>query len=283
MRFGMNIFLWADSLSDDVMPVLEQLKQIGFDAVEIPMFEPDPDKYAAWGKRFDDLGLDRTGCVVRTDEDDPMSPDPSVRKKGIEANKMALTCCQAAGAENLVGPYHSALGHFSGAGPTRDEWHRAVESMQEVAEHAETCGVNLGLEVVNRFECYLMNTMADLARFCDDVNHPRCRAMYDTFHTHIEEKSIPEAVRAGGDRIVHVHISENDRSTPGQGNVRWEQNFDTLHEIGYDNIMVIEAFGLALPNLVAATKIWRRMYEDEFQLAREGLAFMKDQVAQRWG
>jgi len=283
MRFGMNVFLWADSLHDGLLPVLEELKRMGFDAVEIPMFEPDPEKYAAWGKRFDDLGLARTGCVVRTAEDDPMSPDPTVRKKGIEANKMALTCCQAAGVETLAGPYHSALGHFSGGGPTDDEWRRAVDSMREVAEHAETCTVNCALEAVNRFECYLMNTTADLARFCDTVDHPRCKALYDTFHTHIEEKSIPEAVRALKDHVVHVHISENDRSTPGSGNVRWEQNFDALREIGYDNIMVIEAFGLALPNLVAATKIWRRMYQDEMQLARDGLRFMQEQVARRWG
>ena len=107
--------------------------------------------------------------------------------------------------------------------------------------------------------------------------------MYDTFHAHIEEKSIPDAIRALKDCLVHVHISENDRSTPGAGNVRWPENFDTLREIGYDNLMVVEAFGLALEKLVPATKIWRRMYESEKQLATDALAFMKAQVAKRWG
>jgi D-psicose/D-tagatose/L-ribulose 3-epimerase len=107
--------------------------------------------------------------------------------------------------------------------------------------------------------------------------------MYDTFHAHIEEKSIPDAIRALKDCLVHVHISENDRSTPGAGNVRWQENFDTLKAIGYDNLMVVEAFGLALEKLVPATKIWRRMYESEKQLATDALAFMKDQVARRWG
>jgi len=106
--------------------------------------------------------------------------------------------------------------------------------------------------------------------------------MYDTFHAHIEEKSIAAAIRTLGDLIVHVHISENDRSTPGQGAVRWDENFDTLHAVGYNNLMVVEAFGLALDKLVAATKIWRRMYDSEEQLARDGLAFMKSQVAARW-
>jgi D-psicose/D-tagatose/L-ribulose 3-epimerase len=106
--------------------------------------------------------------------------------------------------------------------------------------------------------------------------------MYDTFHSHIEEKSPAEAIRGCADVLCHVHISENDRSTPGTGNVRWADNFDTLKDVGYDGWMTIEAFGLALPELVAATKIWRRMYDSEEQLARDGLAFMRSEYAKRW-
>jgi D-psicose/D-tagatose/L-ribulose 3-epimerase len=74
---------------------------------------------------------------------------------------------------------------------------------------------------------------------------------------------------------VHVHISENDRSTPGEGHVDWDTTFRTLKETGYDDWLVIEAFGLALPAIAAATKIWRRMFPNEEHLARQGLAFMK--------
>jgi len=281
MRFGMNLFLWTDSLSDPIRPVLEEVKKMGYDAVEIPVFESDVKKYAAWGKIFDDAGLARTGCTVRGADDNPMSADPKIRQKGVDANKRALDCCQAAGCETLIGPYHSALGYFSGAGPTADEWKWAVESMRQVAEHADRCGVNLALEYLNRFECYLLNTAADGARFVREVNHPRCKMMYDTFHSHIEEKNTPAAIRALKGILIHVHISENDRSTPGQGNVRWQENFDTLEEIGYDNLMVVEAFGMALPGLAAATKIWRRMFKSERQLAADALKFMKTEVAKR--
>ncbi len=147
--------------------------------------------------------------------------------------------------------------------------------MREVAEHAGKVGVMLGVEYLNRFETYLLNCAADAVRFVKDVNHPNCRTMYDTFHANIEEKSPAEAIRTIAPYAVQCHISENDRSTPGQGNIPWKQTFDTLKEVGYNGWMTVEAFGLALPELAAATKIWRRMYDSEEQLARDALAFMK--------
>jgi D-psicose/D-tagatose/L-ribulose 3-epimerase len=277
----MNLLLWTGELNDGLLPVLEQLKLLGYDGVELPIFNLDLD-YAAWGKRLDDLGLARTAVTVRGVDDNPISSDAKVRAKGVELTNRTLDCCAAVGAETLVGPFHSALGHFTGAGPTADEWKWGVESMRQVAEHAGKVHVTLGVECLNRFETYLLNTHADSARFCRQVNHPNCRMMYDTFHCNIEEKSITEALHACADMLCHVHISENDRSTPGRGNVRWCENFEALHQIGYNGWMVVEAFGLALPELVAATKIWRRMYQDEMQLARDSLAFMKSQVAKWW-
>lgn len=282
MKYGMNLLLWTAELQDDVMPAIELIKQSGFDGVEVPLFNYDLD-YAAWGRRLDDLGLARTAVTIRSGADNPISPDAKIRQAGIDANRRAIDCCHALGAVNLCGPFHSALGEFSGAGPTDDEWRWGVESMRAVAEHAGKAKVTLAIECLNRFETYLLNTHADSARFAKDVDHPYCRIMYDTFHANIEEKNITAAIHAAAPFLAHVHISENDRSTPGSGNVRWEENFSALKAIGYDGWMVVEAFGLALPAIAAATKIWRRMYTSEEQLTRDALLFMKRQVAQHYG
>lgn len=278
MKFGMNLLLWGGEINDDMLPTLEALKSAGYDGVELPLFNLDLD-YAAWGKKLDDLGLERTAVTVRNVEDNPISPDAAVRAKGVELTKKTLDCCAAAGVQTLCGPYHSALGEFSGAGPTKDEWAWGVESMRAVAEHAGSVGVQLGVEALNRFECYFLNAHADSARFARDVDHPACGMMYDTFHSNIEEKDIEGTLAEIKDKLCHIHISENDRSTPGAGNVNWEKNWRGIGDIGYDGWLVIEAFGLALPELAAATKIWRRMFKDEMQLATEGLAFMKANVA----
>ncbi len=281
MKFGMNLLLWTDDLHDGMLPVLERLKAMGYDGVELPLFDLTPEKYAAWGRRLDDLGLQRTAVTVRTADDNPISPEAAVRAAGVRATCRALECCQAVGASLLCGPFHSALGHFTGRGPTEDEWRFGVESMRQVAEHAERCGVTLAVEYLNRFECYFLTSAAETVRFVQEVNHPRCRMMYDTFHANIEEKDLAAAIRTAAPHMVHVHISENDRSTPGQGHVDWRTTFDTLRDVGYDGWLMIEAFGLALPSLVAATKIWRRMYHSEDQLAHDGLQFIRQQWAAR--
>ena len=282
MKFGMNLLLWTGAMNDDMIPVVASLKEMGYDGVEVPVFEDNIDLYTQWGARLKEMGLECTAVTVRGEEDNPISADPAVRALGVENNKRALDNAAAAGAVRLVGPYHSALGVFSGQGPTEDEWKWGVDSMRQVAEHAETVGITLGVEALNRFETYLLNTHADSARFVRDVDHPNARMMYDTFHANIEEKDIAQAIRDCSDVCALVHISENDRSTPGTGNVDWDTNFNTLKEVGYDGWMVVEAFGLALPELVAATKIWRRMYESEEQLAGDALKFMQEQVSQRW-
>ena len=134
------------------------------------------------------------------------------------------------------------------------------------------------VEYLNRFECYFLNSAAETARFCREVNHPSLKMMYDTFHANIEEKDPAAAIRACADQMVHVHISENDRSTPGEGGIAWDTTFKTLKEVKYDGWLMIEAFGLALPALAAATKIWRRMFPSEEHLATRGLAFMKSRM-----
>jgi D-psicose/D-tagatose/L-ribulose 3-epimerase len=276
VTYGMNMLLWTtDTCGDAFLPLFGRLRKMGFDAVEIPIFDTNVEKFAALGKELDRLGLARTAVTVISGDNSVISPDPAVRAKGVAHLKAAIDCCKAAGATKLVGPIYGPLGVFSGQGPTKDEWAWSVGCMREAAEYGRQKGVVLVAEFLNRFEIYLLNCAADAARFAREVNHPNFRMMYDTFHANIEEKDIAAAVDSCKDVLVHVHISENDRSTPGKGQVKWKETFDALRKAKFQGSLVIEAFGLALPALAAATKIWRRMFGDEETLAREGLAFMK--------
>ena len=282
MKYGMNLFLWSDDMHDGLMPVLERLKEIGFDGVEVPIFDLNLAKWQTWAKRLNDLGLERTAVTCCNEEANPISQDPAIRSRGVEILKQTLDCCQALGAYSLNGPLHSGLGVFSGKAPTEKEWEWAVTSLKEVSEYTGQCDVKLGIEFLNRFETYFLTCTADAVKFVEAVDHPYCCMMYDTFHANIEEKNVAAAIRSCAHHLIQVHTSENDRSTPGSGGVPWDTTFDTLKEVNYDGWLIIEAFGQSLGDLAAATKIWRRMYETEEQLASDGLAFLKQEVAKRW-
>jgi D-psicose/D-tagatose/L-ribulose 3-epimerase len=275
MKFGMNMLLWTTHVTDAHLPQIEFLKRTGYDTVEIPMFQLDPGHYARLGARIRDIGLEPLALTSRSREDNPISPDPAMRAHAVDTGKRAIDCTVALGSSILSGPFHSTFGVFSGAGPTPLEWQWGVEVMRALGEYAQGQGVRLELEFLNRFECYLLNTTADTARFCRDTGLDNVGVLYDTFHASIEEFDVGAAIRKDADRIRHIHISENNRGTPGTGQVHWDATFAAIKDIGYDANLVVEAFALQLPELTPIVKVWRKLFESEEQLARDALAFMR--------
>jgi D-psicose/D-tagatose/L-ribulose 3-epimerase len=281
MRFGINLLLWTDDPTrEEFLPLYERLARMGYDGLELPIFGGEPERFRKLGARLADLGLARTATAVCPEHADPIHPDAAVRSKAAAHLARAIDCCEAAGADLLGGPLYAAIGKFSGKPPTDSEWEASVEVMQAAADHAARAGVTLVFEFLNRFEIYLLNDAAQTARYARCVARPNVGVHYDTFHAHIEEKDVTAAIDQAGAAIRHVHVSENDRSTPGAGQVRWAETFTALRRVRYDGWLTIEAFGAALPALAAATRIWRRMFVDEETLAREGLAFTRQAWAE---
>ena len=284
MKIGINLMLWTDDpTAAATRPLYAQIRDWGFDGVELPIFAHDTDAFRELGAHLDDLGLERTAVTILNPETDAISADAAVRSAAVQHLKDTIECCEAVGADLLCGPLYAALGQFSGAPPTDEEHRRSVACLKEAAAFAAERGIDLALEFLNRFEIYLLNDADSTRRFAEATGAANLGVHYDTFHAHIEEKDPAAAIAACGERLRHVHISENDRSTPGRGQVRWQESFDALADAGYDGWLTIEAFGSALPSIAAATKIWRPMFESEEQLARDGLAFIRREWAARRG
>ncbi len=279
MKYGMNLLLWTGSVALKDFPqlpkLLADLKSAGFDGVELPVFGGVPSDYKEVRAELDKNGLKCTTVTILNADTNAISPDAAVRQKAAEWLKNVIDINHVLGAETVCGPYHSAIGVFSGNGPTTDETQRAADVLRSVADHAKAANLMLAIEYLNRFECYLLNTVAQAKHLVGLVNHPNVRTMYDSFHAHIEEKDPAAAIRAVAPVLAHVHISENDRGTPGTGQVHWDATFAALKEIKYDGWMVIEAFGRALPDLAAATRIWRDLFPSAEEVYTKGLAFMK--------
>jgi D-psicose/D-tagatose/L-ribulose 3-epimerase len=276
MKVGMNLLLWTAHVTEEQFPVMEKIKKTGYDGVEIPLFDGNAEHYSKIKKELDKQGLGCTTVTVVNADTNPISPDAGIRKAALERIKWALDMTSVLGGDVLAGPYHSALGVFSGQPPTADERKRAVEVLTQAAEHAKKVKVKIAIEYLNRFECYFLTNALDAKNLVREINHPYFGTMYDTFHANIEEKNISKAIASMEDTYVHVHISENDRGTPGSGHVHWDETFKALRKAKYDGWLTIEAFGRALPDLAAATKIWRDMFPSPEDVYVNGFKFIKE-------
>ncbi|WP_417411538.1 sugar phosphate isomerase/epimerase family protein [Hoeflea sp.] len=270
MKIGMNMFLWTTHVGPQHEALLRDLKACGYDGVEIPIFEGDISHYSQLATMLDDIGLERTAVTAMGDSSMNLIGDTAARAKGVDYMRATLDKTQALGASLICGPMHSTLGHFSGAGPTQEEFSRSVSSQRLIGDHASSLGITVALEALNRFECYLVNTMDGLAAHLTDIGHPNIRAMYDTFHANIEETDPIGALTRNSASIAHIHISENDRGVPGRGNIPWRETYAAIAAIGYDGWLTIESFGRGLPDLAAATKVWRDFAESPEAVYREG-------------
>jgi len=280
MKVGFNMLLWTTHVTEEHLPLFEKLKKIGYDGIEIPVFEADTAHFEKVGKAIKDNGLACASVTVIPDEQhNPISPKAEHRKAAVKYLKWAIECSQALGSEVLCGPFYQPLGLFTGKGPTEEEKKRAAQVHRQAAEFAAKANLILAVEFLNRFECYLLNTLADAAKYVQQVNHPNVGVLFDTFHANIEEKDPVGCISQHIDVIKHVHISENDRGTPGTGHIDWPGTFKALRSGGYDGWLVVEAFGRALPDLAAATRVWRDFFTSQEQVYTEALNFIK----QQWG
>ena len=282
MKIGFNMLLWTTNLVEDQFDLLKKIKDVGYDGVEIPIFggEEKVSHFANIGKALKDNGLDCTSVTVIPDEDrSPISNNEKSRANALEYMKWAIDCSAALGSEILGGPYHQPLGIFSGEPPSQKEKEYAAKVHQDAADYAKQVSINLSIEPLNRFECYFLNIGQDASDYVDLVDRDNFGYLYDTFHANIEEKDPVGIINKTIKKINHIHISENDRGTPGKGNVPWAETFEAIKNSGYDGWLTIEAFGRALPDLAAATRVWRDFFPSKEEVYEEGYKFIKTNIS----
>jgi D-psicose/D-tagatose/L-ribulose 3-epimerase len=280
MKIGMNLLLWTGHVTQEHIPILRAIKATGFDGVEVPMFDPsDVANYRRLGAVLDDIGLQRTAVGLIPDEaHSPISADASARQAGVDHLARVIDCCEAVGAQVLAGPWYQPLGVFSGDAPTEAELDRCAEVHRKVAPLARAANLKCALEPLNRFECYLLNTCEQSSSYLDRLGEEGFGILYDTFHANIEEKDPLGALDTAWAKghVNHIHISENDRGTPGRGHAKIRKTIQSLKAKGYDGWMTIEAFGKALPELAAATRVWRDFFSSPEEVYTEGYRYIRE-------
>ena len=277
MLLGFNMLLWTTHVTDEHLPIFDELKKAGYDGVELPIFEGDPAHFERLGRAARDAGLRVTGVTVMPDEaHSAAAVDEAARRGALDHLGWAVDCLAAAQGEVLCGPFHQPLGVFSGLPPTEEERTSIAAVNKEAAGRARDRNISLSIEPLNRFECYVLNTVEQAVELVHRVAAPNFGLCYDTFHLNIEEKDPVGIVATSLPSINHVHLSENDRGTPGKGHVPFVPTLRAFKEGGYEGWFVIEAFGRALPALAAATRVWRDFFPAREEVYRSGHDHLRD-------
>ncbi|WP_038165790.1 sugar phosphate isomerase/epimerase family protein [Verrucomicrobium sp. BvORR106] len=284
MKIGFNLLLWTGHVTEENFSLFPKLKAVGYDGLEIPIFDTsNPAHFKTIGQALKDNGLEATAVTVLPDEaHNAISPDAKNRQGAIDHLKSVFECAHNAGVQVLCGPYYQVLGQFTGRFPTETELDHAAEVHRAISPVAEAAGVKCAIEALNRFESHLLNTMEQAASYAKRVNHPNFGTMYDTFHANIEEKDPIGAIDTvfNSGKLNHVHISENDRGTPGRGHAPCREAIRKLKGLGYDGWLTIEAFGGSLPDLAAATRVWRDFFSSPEEVYTEGYELIKSTLAE---
>lgn len=277
MIFGVHSLLFRETFVEKDLPLLDRCKRMGFDAVEIIPFDLDHFPAAKVKAAAADLGLAVNTGYGMPERYNIISPDPAVRKAGVEFSRRLIDVSNEAGAQVFGGMIYCGWGYLTGRMRSADEWKWGVENYREIASYAQAqSGLILGIEPVNRFESHFINTAADAVKFIREVGLPNVRVHLDTFHMIREEDDFAKAVLEAKDCLGYVHACENQRGIPGSGLVPWAQFFSALKQVRYDGCITIESFDPEIESVAKLCCIWRKLADSAEQLAVEGLAFLKD-------
>ncbi len=276
---GFNVLAWSAVMSEKLNSITERLKTIGYDGIECFIDDQNVSAYQKFGDHLTQLGLKSTCVMVVGPDQNPVSESPRIREQAIDFIKGAIDRAQAMNASVICGPMHSAFATFSRREPQSYEYAHSAEVLHAAGEYAKQANIILAPEALNRFECYLCNTMSQLLDLIRRADHPNVRAMFDTHHANMEEKRFPDAIRTIAPVLAHVHISENDRGTPGDGHIPWDDTFRTLAELNYTGWMTIEAFTRNDIDFANSINVWRE-YNDPWDIAENGLKFIKQMQTQ---
>lgn len=278
-KLGIEIFYWLNNWQDDQISCFGRARGAGFDAVEISLINgPDID-ISAFRAGLAEHSLNVYCSVGLPLAYDITSSDALVQRTGIEYLKRCAETAAKIGSPILGGLPHVPWLHFPQASDLRPYRERSAAAIREVASTASDLGIIISTELINRYETYIFNTVAEGLDYLRLVDHPSVKLQLDTYHMNMEEDDLAAAIRQAGAQIGHFHCADSNRKLPGHGHVNWQAIKTALDEVGYDGALVIETF----PNPAAETgrtvNTWRSLVHDFDTEAKQALVFLRDHVA----
>ncbi len=282
IRYAVHAYAWTTSWSNETLHLIAHAKALGFDLIEIPLMEIEKIDAAAIRAAAADAGIGVCASTACSEATDPTADDPGVRRRSVEYLKACVEATARMGATTFSGVVYSAIGRRITGFPEQRHWDWAAAALKETARHARDLGVTVGIEPINRYESFLVNTCDQALRLRELIGEPNVAVHLDAYHMNIEEADFRGPTQKAAPYLCHFHLSESHRGAPGTGVVDWDGIFGALAEAGYAGVAGLESFCEVSPAMAAATCIWRRLASSSDDLLREGLAFLKRMEAKHF-
>jgi D-psicose/D-tagatose/L-ribulose 3-epimerase len=286
MRYGIYYAYWERQWGGDYLKYPAKVKGLGFDILEIScasLAELGPARLRDLRQAAGDAGIQLTGGYGPRPQENLASADPAVRQNGFEFWASTFNALELLGITLVGGGLYSYWPvDFSRPFDKATDLERSVKSVKKLADMAAGHGITLGMEALNRFEGYLINTAQECLDYVKAVAKDNVKVMLDTFHMNIEEDSLTGAIRTAGNYLGHFHIGEANRRPPrAGGRINWREIAEALRAAAYQGPVVMEPFVLQGGQVGSDIKVWRDLSNNagEAELdeeARRSLRYIRE-------
>jgi D-psicose/D-tagatose/L-ribulose 3-epimerase len=275
LHYAVHAYAWTTSWSNATLHLIDHAKELGFDLIEIPLMEIEKADPVAIKQRLESVGIDVVTSTACSEATDLTGEDEATRKAGVEYLKQCVKTTAAIGATSFSGVLYSAIGRKIDRMPDEHYWEWAAQGLKEVARYARDLGVTVGIEPVNRYETFLVNTVEQALHLREMIDEPNVGIHPDSYHMNIEENGFYAPTKLAAPYMCHYHLSESHRGVPGQGTVDWAGIYRAFAETGYHGVVGMESFTEMSDAMRAATCVWREIAPSSDYLLTEGLKYLR--------
>lgn len=280
MNIGCHGLVWTGTFdADGIRRSAERTKAAGFDLIEFPLMDPYAFDTAAATSALAEWDLAVSASLGLSEATDVTSDNPDIVAAGEALLIRAVDVLADMGGTHFCGVIYSAMKKYMEP-VTAEGVRRSMTAIGRVADHAADRGVQVALEVVNRYETNVLNTARQAMAYLAEVDRPNLGVHLDTYHMNIEESDMFAPVLDAAPQLRYVHIGESHRGYLGTGSVDFDTFFKALGRVGYDGPIVFESFSSAVvaPDLSRMLGIWRNLWTDGDELGAHANAFIRDKL-----
>ncbi|MBI4977580.1 MAG: sugar phosphate isomerase/epimerase [Spirochaetes bacterium] len=283
MNFGAHCYLFTDRWSDKELPLLDRARALGLTMFEIAVGDDVHFDYRRTADRAKALGLDLivspggvwpSACDLSSDNADE-------RKLGLAWHTRQIDIAAELGAQAYAGALYGHPGTVKRRRPPDEEYHRIAEGLHALAEYAHRAGVVLALEPMSHFRTHLVNTPEQVMRLISLADHAGIFALLDTYHMVTEIRDFAAAIRTLAPRLYALHACENDRGVPGGGLIPWQTIFQTLHEVGFDGYIGLEAYNSSIGDFAYEHGMFHDVCPDGAAFITQGMKYLRSVQLQK--